>query len=319
MGLLAWNDGPDSATPWAESIRQSIIAEHMPPWYVDAQGPAVRGGFRLSASQADKLLTWAIGGTPEGDPEKKPVRVAYQARWSGGPPDLQLSMESEYTMPANETEATKEFIIPTGQKEQRWLRAVDVLPGAPEIVRSATVSVENGAVLAVWAPGDDLIPAPSGAAFKLPAGARLRVQIHYKKQWQNEGKTIKDRSIVGLYFAASSASGRDIQSLVIDGSRGALSVNARIVAVRPSLDRAYGTFTVQAVTPAGARIPLLKLRAPRPEWRRRYWLASPVDLPAGSRIEVASTPAPAYMELTGGQAMKGHPLQVTLDFVRRSP
>src|SRR5262245_20226409 len=72
MGLLAYNEGSDSATPWAESIRQSIVGERMPPWYVDPKGPAVRGGFGLNAAQADKLLTWITGGTPEGDPEKKP-------------------------------------------------------------------------------------------------------------------------------------------------------------------------------------------------------------------------------------------------------
>ena len=47
MGLLAWNDGPDSATPWAESIRQLIVGEQMPPWYVDPQGPRGKGWVRI--------------------------------------------------------------------------------------------------------------------------------------------------------------------------------------------------------------------------------------------------------------------------------
>ena len=87
--------GPNSATPWAESIRQLIVGEQMPPWYVDSLGPAVKGGSRLSPVQSDKLLTWATGGTPEGDPERKPTPSTYQARWTGGPPDLLLPMESE--------------------------------------------------------------------------------------------------------------------------------------------------------------------------------------------------------------------------------
>jgi hypothetical protein len=233
-------------------------------------------------------------------------------------------MESEYTMAANETDETKEFVISTGLREQRWLKAVDLMPGAPEIVRNASISLENGAVLAVWVPGDNLVPAPAGAAFRLPAGAKLRLQIHYRKQWQNEGKTIKDRSVIGLYFTSPPASGREIQSLVIDRAKaaegaavfgGTLSVKARVVAVRPSLDRVYGELSVQAITPAGAKVPLLRLRTPRPEWRRRYWLAQPVELPAGSRIEAATTKPSAYIELTGAQFMKTYPLQVALDFV----
>jgi len=323
MGLMKWNDGPDSATPWAESIRQSIVGEQMPPWYADPLGPAVRGGFGINAAQSDKLLTWATGGTPEGDISKKPDKVRYQTRWNGGPPDLKLQMDADYLMEAGETETTKEFVIRTGLSTDRWLRAVDLLPGAPEIVRNASISLLNGAVLTVWVPGDNLVSAPAGTAFRLPAGSSLRLQIHYKKQWQNEGKTFKDRSTIGLYFSTTPAP-REIQSFAVQRSSqgadaatfgGELPVKARIVGARPSLDRVYGAFAVQAITPAGAKIPLLKLRAPRPEWRRRYWLAEPVELPAGSRIEVTTTSAPSFVDLSGAKFVKTYALEVALDFV----
>ena len=322
MGLMKWNEGPDSAAPWAESIRQLIVGEQMPPWYVDPRGPAVRGGYQLTPLQSDKVLVWTTGGTPQGDLEKKPEQVTYQARWSGGPPDLRISMESEYTLAEGESETTREFIVPTNLSEQRWLKAVDLLPGAPEIVRNATISLENGMILSVWVPGDNLVSAPAGTAFRLPAGAKLRLQIHYKKQWQNEGKAFKDRSTIGLYFTTPPASGREIQSFAVDGPKGGaatfsgiLSSKGRVLAVRPSLDRVYGTFDVQAVKPGGARVSLLKLRIPRPEWRRRYWLANPVDLPAGSRIEVITTSPSSYVELAGAQFMKTYPLQAALDIV----
>jgi hypothetical protein len=325
MGLMTWNSGPDSATPWAESIRQSIVGEQMPPWYVDPKGPAIKGGFGLRATESDILLTWATGGTPEGDPEKKPETVTLQTRWSGGPPDLKLQMEPDYVMAAGDTDATAEFVLPTGLSELRWLRAVDLLPGSPAIVRNASISLENGTVLAVWVPGDNLISAPAGTAFRMAAGSKLRVQIHYRKQWQLEGKTVHDRSTVGLYFTTPPASGREIRSFTVEPSAGTenastfgrvLTAKARVVAVRPSLDRVYSTFTVQAITPAKARILLLKLRAPRPEWRRRYWLAQTVDLPAGSRIEVVTTPPSSYIDLSGARFMKTYPLQVALDFVQ---
>src|SRR5262249_47440244 len=149
-------------------------------------------------------------------------------QWIGGMPDLKLQVDSDYVMPAGESETTKEFVLRTGLREQRWVKAVDLLPGAPEIVRNASISVENGPVLAVWVPGDNLVFAPSGTAFRLPAGMNLRLEIHYKKQWQNEGKAIKDRSTVGLYFTMPPVAGQEIQSVLKD-----LPAKVRVLALRP--------------------------------------------------------------------------------------
>jgi hypothetical protein len=65
-----------------------------------------------------------------------------------------------------------------------------------------------------------------------------------------------------------------------------------VVAVRPRLDRAYGSLDVHAALPDGTTVPLLRLARPQPEWARRYWLEKPVALPRGSRIAISTTPAP---------------------------
>ena len=43
MSLTTYID----ALPWAESIREQLVGERMPPWYVDPTGPAVKGGHFL--------------------------------------------------------------------------------------------------------------------------------------------------------------------------------------------------------------------------------------------------------------------------------
>jgi hypothetical protein len=65
-----------------------------------------------------------------------------------------------------------------------------------------------------------------------------------------------------------------------------------VLAIRPQVDRPYGQMRIDARTSSGALIPLLRLRAARPEWPRRYWLRTPVHLPAGSRIEIGASPLP---------------------------
>src|SRR2546427_11798354 len=45
MSLLTYKD----AVPWAESIREELLAAKMPPWYVDPVGPPMKGGHMLNA------------------------------------------------------------------------------------------------------------------------------------------------------------------------------------------------------------------------------------------------------------------------------
>jgi hypothetical protein len=65
--------------------------------------------------------------------------------------------------------------------------------------------------------------------------------------------------------------------------------------------------------PSGGRVPILRLHRPRPEWPRRYWLALPVDLPAGSRVELAATAA--ARDADEPVRRPANPLQVAFEFV----
>ena len=61
-----------------------------------------------------------------------------------GAPDLALPLPAEFTVAADKMEDTQEFTLPTGTTEPRWVRAVDLLPGTPSIVRSADRSYVKG-------------------------------------------------------------------------------------------------------------------------------------------------------------------------------
>jgi len=296
MSLLSYKD----AVPWAESIREELMAERMPPWYVDDESAPIKGGSSLTPREIDTIVTWATGGTPEGDPTKRPAPEPARNEWRAGRPDLIVSMDAEYTLPADMQEETREFTLSTGLREARYVKGADLLPGTPTIVHDATISIENGPVLAVWVPSDEAGSAPDGMAFGLPGGANLRLRIHYKKSWQDEGATKSDRSAIGLYFTDAPAPGRELRETIAEHERD-VADPITVVAIRPTLDRPYATIDVHAQLPSGGSVPLLRLRTPHPEWRRQYWLARPVELPRGSRIEVTATPAAADSDsATGG-------------------
>jgi len=318
MSLLSYQD----AQPWAEAIREQLVSEAMPPWYADPSGPAVRGGHTISPRELDVLIMWAGGGTPQGDLTKTPAPAVHARKWKLGEPDLTLTMNAAQVLGADATEETAEFVLATGLERTTSVSAIDLLPGVPSIVRDAVVRAEDGRVLALWGAGDEPMLAPGGAVFPLEAGATLRLRIHYKKNYRDIHRAMEDRSQIGLYFAKSSAADAAIQTLELaagsaeHGSEhqrlvATVETSMRVLALRPSLDRDYQSIAVDAVLPTGRR-PLLRLRSPRADRGRRYWLNEPVDLPPATQIEVIAIAAPPSS--TGKRSPAVH---VAIDFIAR--
>jgi hypothetical protein len=324
MSLMTYKD----AFSWGESIRDELTAGRMPPWPIDPRSPAVKGMHPISAHDVDVIVTWASGGTPHdwsGDIDRQLPTVPVQNQWKLGPPDLVVSMESQYILAANDVEEKKDFSMSSGITDVKWVRAADLLPETPTIVRDAIISVENGPTLALWQPGSDPLAAPSGAAFRVAPGAKLHLQIHYKKHYTQEQDTLSDRSRIGLYFTDPPASGRELQWISTSEKKGSESNGVRILAatlpgagrvhaLRPMLDKAYGSVDIVAVTPSGRQIPLLKLRGPRPQWFRRYWLQEAIELPGGSAIEARVTPLGDSSDEMKASVDR-FPLQVAVDYV----
>jgi hypothetical protein len=318
-----------AAMPWAQSIREELTAGRMPPWPVDPTSPAIippiRGGHAISSRDLDMLVVWASGGTPQGDPDAKLPEVAFHPVWKLGPPDLTIQMDAEHTVAPPAVEEVRDFILPTNLTDPKWIKAADLMPGNAAIVRDAIISIENGPVLALWQPGNDATPAPDEAGFRIAPGSKIHLQIHYKKHFDQEQNAVSDRSTVGLYFVDPPTAVQELQSFTIDppkaggdlsgpaGFGGALPRAARIVALRPMLDRAYQSVNVDAITPSGEDVPLLRLRGAQPQWFRRYWLQKSQEIPAGSKITVHVTPLSDDSDQP--KVTRQFPLQVVLDYV----
>ncbi|HMF96725.1 MAG TPA: hypothetical protein VKE96_20635 [Vicinamibacterales bacterium] len=303
MSLMTYDD----AFPWAESIRAELIASHMPPWNADEGFGELKRAHTLTPKEIDVVLTWATGGNPRGALDQKLPELKLKNEWTIGAPDLALKLPAEFTLAADKMEDTQEFTLPSGTTEARWVRAVDLLPGTPSIVRSATIFVKDAAapaaagpaperVLAHWLPGQDAEPVDSGVAFRLPAGAQIGVLIHYKKTWQFEGKALSDRSTVGVYFAPVREA-HELLTVPIESPALAPGPNqpitfghtftdeVRAVAVSPDSVPPNISLQVEAVRPDGSRTPMIRINT-RADWDRRYWFEQPLTLARGTKVEV---------------------------------
>jgi len=288
MSLLTYKD----AIPWAESMRLELTADHMPPWYAE------NDPHRLSPLELDTLLTWATGGTPEG-PAKKLSATANKSVWKLGKPDLLLPMPSTFTLGPDTMEATHDVLLQNAPASNRWIRAVDIAPGTAAVVRDLTIytkSAEAEKTVAFWLPGDEPSVAPANAGFLWPAGAELHARIHYKKTWTYDGKSVSDRTSVGLYLLSRPPS-HEMQAWNSAPHSAVLQHDVEVVAVRLDGGVADRMVDVGANEPAGSHVDLMHLLS-RPEWNRWYKLPVPVKLAKGSRIDIDGEPnIHAWLEL----------------------
>jgi len=285
MSLMTY----ENARPWAESIRLELTSGHMPPWYGDPGVAPLRDVHKLSPRDLDVVLTWVSGGTPPGTASEAPAGAPRRG-WLKGRPDIVLPLPATVSLPPGTSEDTREFVLRATSDRDRTIAFADVLPGNPAIVHDATIFTRAGegakpsSVIAAWLPG--AAPAAPGAGLGFPwrAGEQLVVRMHYKKNWTLENKPASDRSSVGVYLLKS-ASPRAIRSVAVQpGQPVAVDEHLQGLAVRASDAPSDVTITLEAVRPDGARVPIAGFLT-RAGWDQRYWLARPIDLPKGSRLE----------------------------------
>jgi hypothetical protein len=339
MSLMSYAD----ARAWGESLRAELIPAHMPPWNIVDNVGAFKNAQTITAAETDAILTWATGGTPEGDPASPPPAVSGPPEWPLGRPDLVLSPHESVTLAAGVTERDVEFTLPIPGRERRWIRAIDVLPGTPAIVRNVSVFVRSDggddsdrsgappeSLLALWVPGDEPVRTERGTAFELPPDSTLIVRVHYRKTYQNSNRELSDRTSIGLYFGGGRhAAIRQFaipspplhengeQRLVFGRTVGD---DLELLAFVPDPTLSNARVEVAALSPDGGRLPIVHLAA-RAGWARRYWFDEPLALKKGMRVEVALTLnaadhllPPAASPLPP-QQLTGAPVRIAFDVV----
>ena len=308
-----------SAYPWAQSIREEVLGLRMPPWKAEDGFGDFRNGHALPAHEMDMILEWSSGGYPQGPRALRPAPVEPPGEWPLGAPDLELEMPEPFVLDAGTSEAVRYFVLSAEAIAGRLVTGADVMPGAAAVVRDVAIYVDatgtaraldaeddgpgfgeaegrdfpTTAPLALWSPGRRSVR-QDDAGRRLPAGADVVARVHYRKTWITEGEEFVDRSRIGLYVGRES--GRAVESMVLSSPEraGGLTLafsqvvgeDVSALAILPEVAVEARDVRVVAVTPGGTRVPMLFLREPDTAWPTRYWFDAPLDLPAGTTIEV---------------------------------
>jgi uncharacterized protein (TIGR03437 family) len=224
----------DDATRHGRDMVVQTQSRFMPPWKPEPGWTKYRDERRLTPQQIALIKQWVDDGMPQGDMSKAPPLPVLADGWQLGTPDLILEMPQSYTVQTDGPDEYRNFVIPSGVLEDKYVRAIEVKPLARSVVhhilffsdttggarkmdgRSVSqggdgkpgfpglgsiftvgdpLALLNGG-LGAWVPGTTPAFLPNGIATPLPKGADLLLQTHF----HSNGIPQTEKTVVGLYF-----------------------------------------------------------------------------------------------------------------------
>jgi hypothetical protein len=165
-----------------------------------------------------------------------------------------------------------------------------------------------GQYLGGWTPWHYPTDFPAGAAFRMPAGARIAIDVLHGSAPPPQPPR------VGVYVTNDAPHVLDVVRVVGETRAGERRVRASeplpagrtIVGVRVEMTDGAQSIEVNARRPDGVFEPLVWIKDFRQDWQVPFVLKSPVVLPAGSVVHATSyftdstsTPARATVHLLG--------------------
>lgn len=315
--------GYSNAKKWANSIALATQSRQMPPWKAVKGFGEFRSDYSLSDADIATLRAWAKSGAPHGS-EKEPKAPTFRPGWELGEPDFILQAPKPYHLPAEGQDVYRNFVIKTPFTTDQWVKGLDVQAGNRAVVHHVIVFIDEkgyserleaknkdgqpgyttfGGVgflpsgsLGGWAPGLNKGLTPPGTAFKLKAGARLVLQVHYHLS----GKPETDQTKVALYLAKEPITTPMRLAWLLDYS---IKIPAGEANYKPVMERKIRqditlysamphmhllgkSMKATVIFPDGSQKPLVWVDDWDFNWQMSYALKEPMFIPKGSRIRV---------------------------------
>ena len=129
----------DSVKPKLGKMKAMVRSGRMPPWQAVGPRGVFRNDRRLTDAEKDIIVRWLDTGAKPGDMSKLPAKPQFNEGWEIGTPDLVVSMPEEFTVPAAGEVEYMYFEAPTNVTEEKWVQAIEIMPGAREVVHHVLV------------------------------------------------------------------------------------------------------------------------------------------------------------------------------------
>lgn len=310
MDLSTYED----AAAWADMIVEVTQNRTMPPWHATQDHAKFANDRTLSEKELSILEQWATGGTESGDLQKVAKPIAATSGWLlSKEPDLVIPMSEEaYRVPKEGTINYQYFRADVGNDKDLWVRGLEILPGARDVVHHVLVFVApkgarkrdlGGArtFFAGYVPGTRAELMPSGYAKRIPANSELVFQVHYTPN----GTATEDLSKLGLLFTDEQSVTHEVVTTSAVNLRFSIPPGAanhavtatlpeklpecELLSFSPHMHVRGKSFKYTIVYPGKRREVVLDIPHYDFNWQTEYRLASPIQVPVGTRMRCDAT------------------------------
>lgn len=286
----------------------------MPPWFAakdEHQGPW-KNDRSLSEDERADLFAWIEAGMPMGNAKDAPKPKAYAAgEWTIGKPDATFQLPKPIEIKATGTMPYQEVFVDTNFSEEKWIEAMEVIPTARQVVHHVLIFVyppggkrslfgngvgeEIEGFFAAYVPGTNAIRYPDGMAKRVPAGSRLKFQLHYTPI----GTATTDQTKLGLVFADKPPV-HEVRTVGIanlglnippgapnhpHSGRVSVPYDVRVLSMIPHMHVRGKAARYEVIEPDGSRKRLLDVPRYDFNWQLPYEYGDPLLVKKGSQIE----------------------------------
>jgi len=198
----------EAVQPLAATIEYAVMNNIMPPWHPDPDCKHLKGERVLAEADKQLISDWVAGGALEGDPADDP-HVGAPGDTVLANPSRIVTAAAPYTADGDRPDDYRCQVLDIDFAETTYLAAYQVVPDQKPIVHHALFYlVPPGEVgrlaeleardpepgyecfggpkvgnllntIAGWVPGSTPTHFPPGAAYAIPAGAKIVMQVHY--------------------------------------------------------------------------------------------------------------------------------------------
>ena len=313
----------DDVQKRAQQLVEVTKSGYMPPFLPDPKVTRYKNARYLHDDEVAMLDRWVKQGCEQG-PGEPPEPPTFRSDWQLGKPDIVVSMDEEYTLPAEGDNVFRHFVLPLPNKQLRYIKGFEFRTTNPRVVHHARflfdstsqsrildeADPEPGFAVGMgvgssrdpdghwlgWTPGKQPVFREEKYAWPLEPEQDLIIELHMLPTGKPEplkcefalyySKTRPTDLPVIIRMGPSTIDIEPDEKTYSHAEEFQVPVDIDLLNVYPHAHLLAKRMVSHARLPGGKKVCLLDIAEWDFNWQDEYQYAQPIRLPAGSVIEM---------------------------------